>query len=96
MKYYGKITDPKDWVTKEYVDGKIPAVPAASTSSPLMDGTATYGSGTAYARSDHRHPTDTTRVAVAQGAANKGKFLVVGNDGNVTLATINSAGGVSF
>lgn len=37
-------------------------IPAASTASPLMDGTASAGSGTAYARGDHRHPTDTSRL----------------------------------
>lgn len=38
-----------------------PSVPTASTTNPLMDGTASYGSGTSYAREDHVHPTDTTR-----------------------------------
>lgn len=36
-----------------------------STSSPLMDGTASAGSATAYAAGDHRHPTDTTRAALS-------------------------------
>lgn len=40
-----------------------PTPPTASTSAPLMDGTASYGSGTAYARSNHVHPTDTSRAA---------------------------------
>lgn len=31
--------------------------------SPLMDGTASAGTGTAYALGDHRHPTDTSRQA---------------------------------
>ena len=39
------------------------AIPAASTSTPQMDGTGSYGSGTAYARSNHVHPTDTSRQA---------------------------------
>lgn len=33
----------------------------AGVSSPLMDGTATVGTSTRFARDDHRHPTDTTR-----------------------------------
>ncbi|MCD8041519.1 MAG: hypothetical protein LUH10_00490 [Tannerellaceae bacterium] len=33
--------------------------------SPLMDGDAGAGSSNEYARGDHRHPTDTTRAAVA-------------------------------
>lgn len=34
-----------------------------STSTPLMDGTASVGVEEAYAAGDHRHPTDTTRAA---------------------------------
>lgn len=49
-------------------------IPAASTASPLMDGTASAGSGTAYARGDHRHPTDTSRLGTS------------GNGSNVTAA----------
>lgn len=38
-------------------------VPSASSTSPKMDGTATVGSETAYARGDHIHPTDTSRAS---------------------------------
>lgn len=31
-----------------------------------------------------------------QGTGNAGKFVVVGSDGKLTIAAINSAGGVSF
>lgn len=41
------------------------SVPSASSSDPLMDGTASYGSGTTYARANHVHPTDTSRAALA-------------------------------
>lgn len=34
-----------------------------SFTAPLMDGTASVGSGSYVARSNHRHPTDTTRAA---------------------------------
>lgn len=34
-----------------------------STTAPVMDGTASVGSATTVARSDHKHPTDTTRAA---------------------------------
>lgn len=36
----------------------------ASNATPLMNGTASAGSSDEYARGDHRHPTDTTRVSV--------------------------------
>ena len=39
------------------------AIPTASTTTPSMDGSGSYGSGTAYARSNHVHPTDTSRQA---------------------------------
>lgn len=42
----------------------IPEGAAASTSTPLMDGTAAVGTELAFARGDHRHPTDTSRQAV--------------------------------
>ncbi len=34
-----------------------------STTAPVMDGTASVGSAATVARSDHRHPTDTSRAA---------------------------------
>ncbi|MCH5157522.1 MAG: hypothetical protein J1G02_06595 [Clostridiales bacterium] len=36
-----------------------------STANPVMDGVASRGSTDTVARGDHRHPTDTTRLAVA-------------------------------
>jgi hypothetical protein len=44
-----------------------PTVPAPSSTTPAMDGTAAIGTGTTYARNDHVHPSDTSRMAV--GAA---------------------------
>lgn len=40
----------------------IPEGAAASTTTPLMDGTAATGTELAFARGDHRHPSDTTKV----------------------------------
>ena len=39
----------------------FPTVPSASSTTPLMDGTASSGNETSYARGNHRHPTDTSR-----------------------------------
>lgn len=39
------------------------AIPSAYTSTPNMDGTGSAGTGTAYARGNHTHPTDTSRQA---------------------------------
>ena len=38
----------------------------ASDALPLINGTASPGTATEYARGDHRHPTDTTRVSVEE------------------------------
>lgn len=40
---------------------QIPSVPSAYTSNPAMNGTASAGSSTNWARGDHVHPTDTSR-----------------------------------
>jgi len=37
----------------------------AGSASPVMDGTATVGTSTRFARQDHVHPTDTSRAPVA-------------------------------
>lgn len=37
----------------------------ASSATPLIDGTATVGTSTRFARGDHIHPTDTTRAPLA-------------------------------
>lgn len=42
----------------------VTQLPIASSTTPLMDGTAATGTGTTYARTDHVHPTDTSRYAV--------------------------------
>ena len=43
----------------------IPEGAAASTTTPLMDGVATVGTETAFARGDHRHPSDTSKANAA-------------------------------
>ena len=51
--------------SKEWVENQIPIVPSASATAPVMDGAANAGSSGAWARGDHRHPTDTSRAAAA-------------------------------
>lgn len=46
----------------------VPDGASASRSAPLMDGEAQTGTETAFARGDHRHPTDTSRAPVASPA----------------------------
>ena len=48
----------------DLASGVIPSVPAAYTSNPAMDGTASPGSSGSWAKGDHVHPSDTSRVPV--------------------------------
>lgn len=43
-------------------DADIPEGAAASNATPLMDGAAAVGTSNAFARGDHVHPSDTSRV----------------------------------
>ena len=45
----------------------IPEGAAASTTTPAMDGTAAVGTELAFARGDHVHPSDTTKVDKVAG-----------------------------
>lgn len=47
--------------------GDIPEGAAASTTLPKMDGTAAVGAEMAFARGDHVHPSDTTKVDKVTG-----------------------------
>lgn len=42
----------------------IADIPAASSTTPVMDGTGATGTGTTYARADHVHPSDTSRAPI--------------------------------
>lgn len=71
-----------------------PTVPTASTSNPLMDGAASYGSGTSYARSNHRHPTDTSRQAALPTSGTAADTYAINISGNAATAT--KAAGANF
>ncbi len=74
-----------------------------STTSPAMDGTASVGSATTVARSDHKHPTDTSRASqtsldaledVVAGKANSSHTHIISNITNLqsTLDSKASSG----
>lgn len=64
--FWGKI---KAWVQGQgYItSADVPEGAAASTTTPKMDGTAAVGSETAFARGDHVHPHDSTKVDKVTG-----------------------------
>lgn len=47
-----------------------------SSTAPVMDGTASVGSATTVARSDHKHPTDTSRAAKSDFDSHTGNTTV--------------------
>lgn len=49
---------------------QVPEGAVASSTTPKMDGTAAVGTETAFARGDHVHPTDTSRLATNGDASN--------------------------
>jgi hypothetical protein len=62
----------------------------AASATPLVDGTAAVGTSTRFARGDHVHPTDTTRVALAGNQTITGGYKVTPNNlGNITSFTID-------
>lgn len=70
--------------------GVIPTVPTAYTSNPEMDGTASPGSSTAWAKGDHVHPHDTSRATVATYTGTLAAASWSGNSAPYTQAlTIN-------
>jgi hypothetical protein len=68
-----------------------PAVPAPSSTSPAMDGAAAVGTGTTYARSDHVHPSDTSRMAVGAAPTAHQASHVTGTD-QIPLASASTKG----
>lgn len=77
---------------------EVPEGVSPTTSAPLMDGTASVGSEVAYARGDHRHPTDTSRQAVITGGASTitatnltaSRALVSNTSGKVAVSDVTS------
>lgn len=63
--------------------------PQPSDSLPLVDGTAATGISSKYARADHVHPIDTTRVPIARKINNKAltSDITLGHTYNTTLTS---------
>ena len=63
------------------------SAPSATSTTPAMDGTASVGTETTYARGDHIHPTDTSRASATH---------IHGNIQNNGAMTVDSASKVSI
>ena len=59
---------------------EVPEGSTASTTLPKMDGTATVGTETAFARGDHIHPKDDTKIDKVTSAVS-GNIAIFGADG---------------
>lgn len=55
------------WQKINALFAKSTDVPSAYTSNPAMNGTASAGSSSKYAKGDHVHPSDTTKVDKVTG-----------------------------
>ena len=80
----------------------IPEGAAASTTTPKMDGTATVGTETTFARGDHIHPSDTSKVDKIDGKGlstndytNSEKSKLAGIETGANKTTIDSTLSVS-
>ena len=69
---------------KTKLDGVASGAASVGSVTPIMDGTAAVGTATTAARSDHVHPTDTTRAPLASPA-------LVGTPTAPTAATTDSS-----
>ena len=68
-----------------YITGAdIPEGAAASSATPLMDGTAAAGTSNAFARGDHRHPSDTSKQDVIDSSHKLSADLI--SDGTTNKA----------
>lgn len=69
----------------------VPEGSAASTTVPLMDGTASTGTELAFARGDHRHPTDTSRASASDVTSLTGRVGALETAGYQTASDVQSA-----
>lgn len=79
----------------------VPEGAAASSTVPKMDGTAAAGTETAFARGDHVHPSDTTKVDKVEGKGlsandytNEEKAKLGGVEANANNYTLPDASAV--
>ena len=72
------------------------AIPVASTSTPLMDGTGSAGSSAAFARGDHVHPKDTSKLDKSGGGIAKIEWVNSGQSTATLLITFANGKTLAF
>lgn len=76
----------------------LPESASASSTTPAMNGTATVGTENAFARGDHVHPSDTSRVPTSRTingfSLSSNITLSASNVGAVATSAVGSASGV--
>jgi hypothetical protein len=77
-------TNPAGYQTAAQVTAVLPA---ASSTTPLMDGAAAIGTGTTWARADHVHASDTSRAPLANAPAPGVNGSVLASNGTVAAYT---------
>lgn len=83
----GSWTGATNWsatdVGTELQDTYGPSRPNFSVNNPVMDGTASPGSATTYARSDHVHPSDTSKLDIPENSGVAGQVLTKTVSGSI-------------
>ena len=83
----GSWTGATNWsatdVGTELQDTYGPSRPNFSVNNPVMDGTASPGSATTYARSDHIHPSDTSKLDIPENSGVAGQVLTKTANGSI-------------
>jgi hypothetical protein len=77
-------TNPAGYQTSAQVTA---ALPVASSTPPIMDGTVAVGTGTTWARADHVHASDTSRAPLANAPAPGVNGSVLASNGTVAAYT---------
>ena len=80
----------KDGAIRLWTNAAAGSSVAPATASPLMDGTAAVGSSAKYAREDHVHPTDTSRVPT-RAESEWDTFTVIDNSAEYGEIWINNS-----
>lgn len=74
----------------------VPEGASASTSTPLMDGTAAVGTSTAFARGDHRHPSDKNKVDKVDGKGLSTNDYTTAEKNKLSSIVLSHSGGVTY